>query len=58
MFGSANPQRDFPELLALYRSGKLDLQGMVSRTYSIDEAQQAFDDLERGINARGVIKLG
>jgi len=57
MFGSANPQRDFPSLLDLYRSGKLDLKGMVSRTYTIDEAQQAFDDLERGVNARGVITL-
>jgi Zn-dependent alcohol dehydrogenase len=28
---------------------------MVSRTYTVDEAQQAFDDLERGVNARGVI---
>ena len=57
MFGSANPQRDFPALLDLYRAGKLDLQGMVSRTYKINEAQQAFEDLERGVNARGVILL-
>jgi S-(hydroxymethyl)glutathione dehydrogenase/alcohol dehydrogenase len=57
MFGSANPQHDFPKLLSLYRAGKLDLQGMVSRSYTIDEAPQALADLERGINARGVIQL-
>ena len=57
MFGSANPQRDFPRLLELYQNGALDLQGMVSRTYGIEEAPQAFEDLERGVNARGVIKL-
>ncbi|MDH5670919.1 MAG: Zn-dependent alcohol dehydrogenase [Myxococcales bacterium] len=55
MFGSANPQHDFPKLLDLYRSGKLDLEGMVTKTYSIDQAQEAFDDLEKGVNARGVI---
>lgn len=55
MFGSANPQHDFPKLLDLYRSGKLDLEGMVTRTYTIDEAPKAFEDLEKGANARGVI---
>jgi S-(hydroxymethyl)glutathione dehydrogenase/alcohol dehydrogenase len=28
---------------------------MVTRTYTIDEAPQAFSDLEKGLNARGVI---
>ena len=34
---------------------KLDLEGMVTKTYSIDEAPQAFEDLKNGVNARGVI---
>jgi S-(hydroxymethyl)glutathione dehydrogenase/alcohol dehydrogenase len=55
MFGSANPQHDFPKMLELYRGGQLDLEGMVTRTYSIDEAPKAFEDLEKGVNARGVI---
>ena len=42
-------------LLDLYKAGKLDLEGMVTRTYTIDEAPQAFADLEAGRNARGVI---
>ena len=37
----------------LYHRGQLDR--MVTRTYRIDEAPQAFEDLEGGINARGVI---
>ncbi len=57
MFGSANPAHDFPRLLELYRGGKLDLEGMVTKTYTIDEAQAAFDDLEKGVNARGVISF-
>jgi S-(hydroxymethyl)glutathione dehydrogenase/alcohol dehydrogenase len=58
MFGSANPQHDFPKMLQLYRAGKLDLEGMVTRTYSIDEAPLAFEDLEKGANTRGVIVFG
>jgi S-(hydroxymethyl)glutathione dehydrogenase/alcohol dehydrogenase len=55
MFGSCNPKYDFPRLLDLYRAGRLDLEGMVSKTYSIDDAPKAFEDLEKGSNARGVI---
>jgi S-(hydroxymethyl)glutathione dehydrogenase/alcohol dehydrogenase len=55
MYGGCNPNRDFPRLLEFYREGKLDLDGMITNTYSIDQAPQAFADLEAGVNARGVI---
>lgn len=55
MYGDANPPVDFPKLLKLYQSGKLNLDDMVSSTYSIDDADKAFADLENNVNARGVI---
>ncbi|MEM7541344.1 MAG: Zn-dependent alcohol dehydrogenase [Pseudomonadota bacterium] len=55
MYGSANFKVDFPMYLDLYGSGKLDLDSLVTRTYSIHEAPEAFADLESGVNARGVI---
>ena len=55
MYGSVNAKVDFPLYLDLYRQGKLDLDRMVTKTYPIDEAPQAFEDLEKGVNARGVI---
>jgi len=55
IYGDANPPVDFPRLLDLYKSGKLNLDDMVSRTYSIDEAPQAFEDMKNNANARGVI---
>ena len=58
MYGSANFKVDFPMYLDLYRQKKLDLDGLVTRTYTIDEAPEAFADLEKGINARGVIVYG
>ena len=58
MYGSANPAVDFPKMLNLYRAGRLDLEGMVSKTYSIDQAADAFADMEKSTNARGVIVYG
>jgi S-(hydroxymethyl)glutathione dehydrogenase/alcohol dehydrogenase len=55
MYGNVNPRVDFPQLLDLYRHGRLELDRMVTRTYTIDEAPQAFEDMEKGLNARGVI---
>jgi S-(hydroxymethyl)glutathione dehydrogenase/alcohol dehydrogenase len=57
-FGSARPHLDFPRLIALYRSGRLKLDELITRTYSIDDAPQAFADLDAGKQGRGVIMFG
>jgi len=57
-YGSARPQQDFPRLIGLYRSGRLKLDELITRTYSIDEAPQAFADLIEGREGRGVIMFG
>jgi S-(hydroxymethyl)glutathione dehydrogenase/alcohol dehydrogenase len=54
-YGDLNFHADFPMLLELYETGQLNLDDMVTTTYTIDEAPQAFQDLEAGKNARGVI---
>src|SRR5262245_9027296 len=54
-FGSCVPRIDFPRMLGLYMGGKLKLDELITRRYSIEEAPQAFADLESGRNARGVI---
>ena len=54
-FGSCVPRVDFPRMLALYMAGRLKLEELITRRYSIDETPQAFADLESGKNARGVI---
>jgi len=55
IFGSLNPRADIPKLLNLYRDGQLKLDELITKRYKIDEAPQAFADLESGKNARGVI---
>ena len=46
---------EWRKVLALYRSGRLLLDELITQRYTIDEAPQAFSDLAAGKNARGVI---
>ncbi len=54
-YGSADPARDFPRYADLYLQGRLDLDRLVSRTYTLDQVNEAFADLLAGRLARGVI---
>lgn len=54
-YGSGAPKVDIPRLIKLYQRGRLKLDELVTATYSIDDAPRAFEDLEKGVNARGVI---
>ena len=54
-YGSTRAAVDFPRLVDFYLSGRLKLDKMVSKTYKLDEINEAFDALGRGDNARGLI---
>jgi S-(hydroxymethyl)glutathione dehydrogenase/alcohol dehydrogenase len=54
-FGSARQRVDMPKMFDMYRTGKLKLDELITQTYPIEDAQQAFDDLAAGKNARGVL---
>jgi len=56
IFGNANPRRDIPRLLHLYQDGKLKLDELVTRTYTLDEINQGYQDMRDGKNIRGMIK--
>lgn len=55
LYGQCKPERDFPLLQKLYSSGELLLDELVTRTYSLDNLEQAFADMLEGKNAKGVI---
>jgi NDMA-dependent alcohol dehydrogenase len=57
LFGSANPRADIPKLLEMYQDGSLDLDNLVTRTYSLDEVNQGYDDMREGKNIRGVLVM-
>ena len=54
-YGSANLQRDIPRLVDLYLGGRLDLDTLVARRYTLDQVNVAFKDLETGRPGRGII---
>ena len=47
LYGSVNPRVDVPRLLNLYRRGELKLDELISRTYTLEEINQGWKDLER-----------
>jgi S-(hydroxymethyl)glutathione dehydrogenase/alcohol dehydrogenase len=55
VYGGWSPRVAVPMLLDLYRDGKLKLDELITRTYKIDEINEAFDDMHSGKNIRGVI---
>lgn len=54
-YGSCRPQVDMPLVVDLYMEGRLDLDALVSRTYPLDEINEAFAAMNRGEVARAVI---
>ena len=54
-YGTSNPTRDFPLYGDLYLQGKLDLDRLVSKTYTLDQINQAYADMLAAEGARGVI---
>lgn len=55
--GSTDTWKTVPELIRLYQQHKLLLDELVTRTYPLDEVNQAMDDLRNGRNARGVVVM-
>jgi len=55
LYGQCQPQRDFPKIIQHYEKGQLLLDELITRTYSLDRLQDAFDDMLAGRNAKGVI---
>ena len=57
LFGSGNPRADIPKLLGLYQNGQLKLDELVTRTYSLEDINQGYQDMRDGKNIRGVISF-
>lgn len=55
LFGDCNPTYDIPKILGLYQNGDLKLDELVTRTYTLDQVNEGYDDLLNGANIRGVI---
>jgi S-(hydroxymethyl)glutathione dehydrogenase/alcohol dehydrogenase len=55
--GSSNPDRDIPMFAKLYREGKLPLEKLITKRYSLDAINDALNDLEHHRVGRPLIEI-
>ncbi len=53
--GTSVIARDIPRLVSKYQDGKLELDGLVSRTFPLDDINEAMDEVRSGAALRNVI---
>ena len=56
LFGSGNPRADIPKLIGLYREGQVDLDGLVTNTYTLDGVNDGYEAMREGTAIRSVMK--
>jgi NDMA-dependent alcohol dehydrogenase len=56
LFGSSNPRTDIPQLWALYDSGQLKLDELITREYALEDINSGYADMLSGANLRGLIR--
>jgi S-(hydroxymethyl)glutathione dehydrogenase/alcohol dehydrogenase len=56
IFGGGNPYFDIPQLLSMYKCGKLNLDDMVTRQYRLEQINEGYQDMLEGRNIRGIIR--
>jgi len=54
-YGFADPAEDFPRYAALHLAGRLPIDRLVDRRIGLDELEDAWDGLRRGVYTRQVI---
>lgn len=57
IFGGGNPHYDIPQLLSMYKAGRLNLDDMVTRQYKLEQINDGYRDMLEGKNIRGVIRF-
>jgi NDMA-dependent alcohol dehydrogenase len=57
LYGSGNPRADIPRFLDFYRNGKLNLDDLVTKRYTLNEINDGYTDLRNGEVIRAVISM-
>jgi NDMA-dependent alcohol dehydrogenase len=55
IYGSTRPRTDLIRLIDLHRAGKIELDRLLTRTYPLEEINEAYAALERGEVARSLV---
>ena len=54
--GENDPDKDFPEYIDMFKSGVIDLAPLITQTYTLEQVNQAIDDLDTGKTLRPIIQ--
>ena len=54
-YGSVSPHETFGKLVDFYRQGRIDIDSLITRRYGLEQVNEAYEDLARGEDGRGVI---
>ncbi|HMV71480.1 MAG TPA: Zn-dependent alcohol dehydrogenase [Pseudomonadales bacterium] len=57
LLGSCNSLHEIPRLIALWRAGKLDLEGLITARRPLPEVNEGFADMAAGRGIRTVIEI-
>ena len=56
-YGGASPFEMVPQILNMYKAGKIKLDEYITKEYSLEQINEAFDDMHAGKNLAGVIRF-
>jgi S-(hydroxymethyl)glutathione dehydrogenase/alcohol dehydrogenase len=56
-FGSGDPRVEIHRILRAWRAGRLDLEGMITMRYRLEDINLAFGDIESGQLVRAVLTM-
>lgn len=57
IYGMQSPRDAMPRLLRYYQDGKLKLDELITKRYTLDEVNEGYDDMRAGVNIRGIIEF-
>ena len=55
LYGSMRPRTDLPRIVAMHHAGALQLDALLTRTWRLEQINEAYAALERGEVARSLI---
>jgi Zn-dependent alcohol dehydrogenase len=57
LLGSSNSLHEIPRLIALWRAGRIDLEGLITGRRPLDEINEALDDLRQAKGIRTILQI-
>jgi S-(hydroxymethyl)glutathione dehydrogenase/alcohol dehydrogenase len=55
VYGSTDPDRDFPMLVEMIQSGTIDARSLITKRIRLEDINDALDEMEAGVGARSVV---